>query len=371
MSQLDLSNVSSIPTPSSGKTSVYVDSVDKHLKIKDDAGAVTDLVATASSITGLTGEVTATGPGLASATVANSAVIAKTLTGFTPTSGVVLATDSILQAIQKLANRQSLSWFGDGRDSDVTLTSNTTLVRDMYYNNLTINSGVTLFTGGFRIICLGNLENNGIIDRNGSNAIGATGGVALVVGTVSACVGGGAGGTTSAGTAGTASANSVGGTAGAGGASVTAGGAGGALTVVTTNNGSVDILATSCKAIIARDLANTVITGGAGAGGGGGAGAGLAGGGGGGGGGIIVISARNIFGTGIIRANGGNGADAVGANAGGGGAGGGGAIAVISENDIDSTSLTLQVNAGVNGTGNGTGANGNAGTVGRIYKLRS
>jgi hypothetical protein len=52
----------------------------------------------------LTGEVTA-GPGTGSqaATLSNAAVIAKILTGLTETYGVASATDSIFQAIQKLA----------------------------------------------------------------------------------------------------------------------------------------------------------------------------------------------------------------------------------------------------------------------------
>lgn len=53
-------------------------------------------------ITALTGEVTASGPGSASATLSNAAVIAKVLTGFTSGAGTVAATDSLLQAIQKL-----------------------------------------------------------------------------------------------------------------------------------------------------------------------------------------------------------------------------------------------------------------------------
>jgi hypothetical protein len=58
--------------------------------------------ATGNYITALTGEVTASGPGSATATVTNSAVIAKVLTGYVSGAGTVAATDSILQAIQKL-----------------------------------------------------------------------------------------------------------------------------------------------------------------------------------------------------------------------------------------------------------------------------
>jgi hypothetical protein len=67
---------------------------------KEDVGA---------TINQLTGEVTA-GPGGGSqvATLSNAAVIAKVLTGLAETYGVVAATDSILQAIQKLTFSQGI-----------------------------------------------------------------------------------------------------------------------------------------------------------------------------------------------------------------------------------------------------------------------
>lgn len=64
--------------------------------------------ATGSYITSLTGEVTASGPGAAAATLTNSAVIGKVLTGYTSGSGTVAATDTILQAVQKLNGNDAL-----------------------------------------------------------------------------------------------------------------------------------------------------------------------------------------------------------------------------------------------------------------------
>lgn len=59
-------------------------------------------------ITALTGEVTASGPGSAAATLLNSAVIGKVLTGLNLTGGgTILATDSILQAFGKTQNQIS------------------------------------------------------------------------------------------------------------------------------------------------------------------------------------------------------------------------------------------------------------------------
>ena len=373
MSQIDFSNIASVPTPPSGKTTLFVDSADKHIKTKDDAGNVSDYFAASNAITALTGEVTASGAGSVPATVSNAAVLAKVLTGFVESNGDVLASDSILQAIQKLAGRKNNHCFGNGVDGDVVITSNTTLVRDMYYNNLTINPAVTLSTGGFRIFVANNFINNGIVDRSGSNASLGTGGVALAAGTLAATIAGGTGGTTAAGTAGTASATSVCGAGGAGGAGgSTAGGAAGLLTLVTIVNGGVEIFNQFSTAVRARDLANTLVTSGSGGGGGGGNGTGNQGGGGGGGGGVILVSAKSLTGSGAIKANGGNGADAAsGVNGGGGGGGGGGCIILVSENDTTATSLTVQVNGGAAGTGNGTGANGVGGSVGRIYRIRS
>jgi hypothetical protein len=47
--------------------------------------------------------------------------------------------------------------YGFGQDGDVTLTANTSLSRDMYYDDLTINSGVTLDTNGYRVFVRGTL----------------------------------------------------------------------------------------------------------------------------------------------------------------------------------------------------------------------
>ena len=56
-------------------------------------------------ITGLSGEATASGPGVANVTLSNGAVIGKVLTGLTVTGGSISASDSILQAFGKLQNQ--------------------------------------------------------------------------------------------------------------------------------------------------------------------------------------------------------------------------------------------------------------------------
>lgn len=71
--------------------------------------------------------------------------------------------------------------FGDGSDGAVVISTNTTLTRDMYYTDLTINAGQTLFTNWYRIFGTGTLSGTGTINNdgwNGWNASGVTGGTA-------------------------------------------------------------------------------------------------------------------------------------------------------------------------------------------------
>jgi hypothetical protein len=56
-------------------------------------------------ITSLTGEATASGPGAASVTLSNTAVIGKVLTGLNVTGGTVISTDTILAAFGKVQNQ--------------------------------------------------------------------------------------------------------------------------------------------------------------------------------------------------------------------------------------------------------------------------
>lgn len=50
--------------------------------------------------------------------------------------------------------------FGDGSDGDVTITTTVTLSRDMFYNNLTINTGGQLKPNGYKIFVRGTFTNN-------------------------------------------------------------------------------------------------------------------------------------------------------------------------------------------------------------------
>jgi hypothetical protein len=69
------------------------------------------------------------------------------------------------------------SVYGHGGDGTVVISSNTSLSRDMYYLNLTINSGVTLNTNGFRVFVKNTLTVNGTIGIS-AGATATTGTVA-------------------------------------------------------------------------------------------------------------------------------------------------------------------------------------------------
>lgn len=109
--------------PPVGYCLIYV-KTDNIAYIEDSSGNEVPIGANVA-ITSLTGEATATGPGAAVVTLSNSAVIGKVLTGFTAgPNSPVLATDTILQAFQKL-QAQSTSTSGSAITSltgDVTAT---------------------------------------------------------------------------------------------------------------------------------------------------------------------------------------------------------------------------------------------------------
>ncbi len=60
---------------------------------------------------------------------------------------------------------------------DITISSSETLANNLYCNNLVIDTGVTLTTNGFSIVCLGSVTNDGTIDTGspGNGGAGNTG----------------------------------------------------------------------------------------------------------------------------------------------------------------------------------------------------
>lgn len=280
----------------------------------------------------------------------------------------------------------AVNLWGDGSDGDVTISTPTTLTRDMYYSNLVINDELT--PAGFRIFVNGTISGTGSIvanntntGGNGGNASGNTGGsagsagAALAAGYLPASLAGGAGtaggggattvagsgqgGSAASGNAATnclpgAATGAAGGTGGDGGDSGGGGSGGessastgGSATAVTAANGGAKAHLNYVNLNIFRTIpdngsplsfkGNGGGAGGTGGGSGGtdaggntGSGGGGGGGGGGGSGGFIYILAKTVTGTFSISAtgaaggNGGNGGNGSGSNGGGGGTGGGG-----------------------------------------------
>jgi hypothetical protein len=62
--------------------------------------------------------------------------------------------------VQRIGND---SVYGTGSDGNTVIASNTSLSRDMYYNNLTVNNGVHLNTNGYRVFVKGSLTLDGNI----------------------------------------------------------------------------------------------------------------------------------------------------------------------------------------------------------------
>lgn len=231
--------------------------------------------------------------------------------------------------------------FGDGADGNVTVNagSTTTLARDMYYNNLTVNG--TIVTDGYAIYVKDVISGSGTImypdGNSGGNATDPTNS------------GGGSGSGSSGGN----------------------GGSGGVISFL--NKIGIRFYDTSMNidysVSTTTQIATTIIKRPAGGGGGGGGSAnsnrvGAPGGGGGASGGVIVIIAKNWTGSFTIKANGGNGGNGGNANGGQdlGNIGIGGTV-------LDSSRLLNSPggNGGQGGTfGSQTGSNGSNGGSGRI-----
>jgi prepilin-type N-terminal cleavage/methylation domain-containing protein len=101
------------------------------------------------------------------------------------------------------------SVFGTGQDGAAAISANTTLTRDMHYTNLTVNAGVTLNTGGYRIFATGTVTLNGTVHNGTSTVSAATGTLGRGCASASECTSG-IGGNGAFTTSGTASTNVAG-----------------------------------------------------------------------------------------------------------------------------------------------------------------
>lgn len=332
----------------------------------------------------------------------NTAVTGFTLKKWNTTDGYVAVTGALyLKVMESYANKLALfsvtipNYFGDGSDGDVVMSSNTNLTRDMYYNNLTINSGVTLNKNGFEVFILNTLSGGGsIVDTSVNNAGGAGG----PGGPVYAYYGGSAGGNGnsyidnffvlvkggSGGSGGDAS-GGVGGVGGVGGISPSN------KKTITSDNDilySLFFVTNNMFSRLYKNLGKYLIGnsgggGGSGAGSGGGNGFGGNGGGGGAGGNGFCLFVNNYNFSGVLSAPGGNGsAGATGTSnygqqcgGGGGGAGGnGGNIIVIyktKQQNINTNTSGGSGGSGASGSSGGSnGANGPIGTAGSVYQIQ-
>lgn len=273
--------------------------------------------------------------------------------------------------------------FGDGANGAITLdgtasyndwthgyingpASNVyTLGQDIYCTSLTINSGVTLGTGGYRIFCTGTLTNNGTISGNGANASGATGGdnTHNYASGGSNSTGGSGGTGNGADGDGGQTIGSANGGSGGNGSSGTGGIYYGYVAALSTPRAPQTVL----SGVTYVD--NTVCQIGVGLPGGGGGGDGAnAGGGGGAGGHFILILADAIVNNGVIKSVGGNGAAGTGGNAGGGGGGSAGAVVTYSNSAVTGSG-TMASTPGTGGAGSGSGTAGHNGGQNNIGVL--
>ena len=215
---------------------------------------------------------------------------------------------------------------------DITYSSDTTLTSDVYANNVTINSGVTITTNGYSFLCTGTFTNNGTIN----------GGTASVSSTASSYGGSGGGGSGNGSSSGSN-----------GGSTLATGGAGSAQT---GGNGSTPSAPTLSSTLINEwfndGIQNYLIgaAGGTGYDGSTGAGAAAAG---------IFIQANAIIAGTISSGN--NGGDS---GLGGGGGSGGGCI-LLCYGSGGYTAGTYNNNGGVAEASNSSylGGNGGAGNT--------
>jgi hypothetical protein len=228
--------------------------------------------------------------------------------------------------------------FGTGEDGNVTISVNTTLTRDMHYNVLTINTGIVLSTGGFRVFAWEIAGSGTISDKggNGGNASSGTGGARYAStrspGYLPAPNRGANGGNAGAnGTGGTNSDNAIGsnGIAGKNSGSHSGGTAGTANALAATSGGM-------------RNYANLQLW-------------------------RAFDSTTFVSPTG----HGTNGGSAGGASGGGGASGDNGGYAMVFARTISGT-ITIDVSGGTGGNGaiDGSGGNGgNGGVIGFIYHI--
>ena len=260
--------------------------------------------------------------------------------------------------------------------NNLVYSANTQLGSDVVCGNLTVDSGVTLTTNGFNILCINTITNDGLLQAGDYLA----GGAGSTVNTISGAVGannpssyGGSGG--GGGGGGSAGAGNNGAPGGPGGNTLVAGGAGGLDVSKAPGDPGSSGSTPSSPAVLDNANIITWYTGGfqnyiaAASGGGGGAGYPTYSGGNGGASSFgIYIQANEIIAGNIVASGGAGAAGVTGKRGGGGGGGGGGGIILLAYGPGGYTSGTYNFAGGAGGAG-GVGTtvnkrNGGAGGAG-------
>lgn len=140
----DLNTINSLTTIGTGGAATYIGKV-LNIPVYQAQG---------DYITQLSGEATAVGPGNATVTLSNSAVINKVLTGLNVTGGTVVSTDTILQAFGKVQNQ--INGLAGGVEYQGTWNAAT--------NTPTLQSSVGVQGHYYVVNVAGNTNLNGITD---------------------------------------------------------------------------------------------------------------------------------------------------------------------------------------------------------------
>ena len=319
------------------------------------------------------------------------------------TDGAVLFCDSennnafTVKAAGSTGTALAFGLYGDGSDGACAFDGSTvvlgitpstnvyTLTRDIYASSITVSTGVTVKTAGFRVFCTGltSVLGTGSINCDGNAAVTTTAGVITNAnGSLGAGTAGGAGGVgNNAGSPGTNHAAGFPGGTGAGGAGGTdgthAGAAAGTYAALAAVKGGGRYLpALLTGTVFGTQTSGTaslasLFMGGTGGGGAGCDNAATSGGAGGGGGGVLVLATQGLNLAGSITCTGGAGSAGISAanNAGGGGGGGGGVVIVIYSVKTGSGTITAAGGAGGAKAG-ASGVAGSAGTGGVVITLQ-
>lgn len=164
-----------------GRAALFDGTTGKLLKV---GGVLTGTNTGDQTIT-LTGEATGSGTGSFAVTLTNASVIGKVLTGYTSGAGTVAATDTILQAIQKLngndalkANLASPTFTGTPAAPTASAGTNTTQIATTAFvttaDNLKANIADTLNTQTGTTYTLQASDNGKVVELNNASAVTVT-----------------------------------------------------------------------------------------------------------------------------------------------------------------------------------------------------